>query len=357
MLLALRVIIFLAGLGLIFTWLHSIIRIVLLPRLVRDPLNHLVVSIVWRVLGWAIRNRNNPIQVQQVMLWFFPISIMVLTATWFLLVMTGFAGLYWSVYAVDSWVQAFIASGSALSTLGFATPQNTLGQFIAIPEGAFGLGIVVFLFTFVPGFLSAMQLRHDRVNWLYARTDTPPSGDALIAWFYRTGQADALNSIWEDWEQWFRNLEMYTALFPVVAFIPSFNRTHFWVNAAMAVLDAAALVRSTMNLDHYGSVDVCLRAGVMAIQEVAAAFNYPSFAGQELDHPCGVPRAEFDAACQRLADAGIPLKADRNQAWDSFSALRVEYVGPLTWLAQVTMAPPQPWLRLAPSPLWRPPTF
>jgi hypothetical protein len=127
-LLALRVIIFLAGLGLVFIWLHSIIRIVLLPQLVRDPLNHLVVSIVWRVFGWAIRDQNNPTQVQRVMLWFFQISIMVLTATWFLLVITGFAGLCWSIRAVDSWVQAFIAGGSALSTLGFATPQNTLSS-------------------------------------------------------------------------------------------------------------------------------------------------------------------------------------------------------------------------------------
>jgi hypothetical protein len=81
-----------------------------------------------------------------------------------------------------------------------------------------------------------MQQRHDWENWLSARTSTPPAGDALLVWFYHTGQAAALSGIREDQEQWFRNLEVYTALFPMVAFIPSFNRTHFWVNAANAVL-------------------------------------------------------------------------------------------------------------------------
>jgi hypothetical protein len=49
-------------------------------------------------------------------------------------------------------LQAVMASGSALSTLGFLTPPGIPGQLLAILEGAMGIGIVVFYFTFIPGY-------------------------------------------------------------------------------------------------------------------------------------------------------------------------------------------------------------
>jgi hypothetical protein len=63
-------------------------------------------------------------------------------------------------------LQAVIASGSALSTLGFLTPPGIAGQLLAIPEGAMGLGIVVFLFAFIPGYQTAIRAREVKVAWL-----------------------------------------------------------------------------------------------------------------------------------------------------------------------------------------------
>src|SRR4029077_15660744 len=111
--------------------------------------------------------------------WVFPAYILSLIIVYFVGDMTGFAILYWGTRAVDTWHQAFIASGSGLNTLGFATPTNIVGQWLAIPEGALGLGIVVFLFTFVPSYQAVIRSREDKTSWLYVRTDGQPTGITL----------------------------------------------------------------------------------------------------------------------------------------------------------------------------------
>jgi hypothetical protein len=46
----------------------------------------------------------------------------------------------------------------------------------------------------------------------------------------------------------------------------------------------------------------------------------------------------------KLAAAGVPVHADREQSWRDYHGWRVNYDGPLTALADFTMAPYQPWV-------------
>jgi hypothetical protein len=56
-----------------------------------------------------------------------------------------------------------------------------------------------------------------------------------------------------------------------------------------------------------------------------------------------VERHEFDAVLDQLASAGLPIKADREQAWRDFAGWRVNYDSVLLDLAGLTMAPKAPW--------------
>ena len=44
-----------------------------------------------------------------------------------------------------------------------------------------------------------------------------------------------------------------------------------------------------------------------------------------------------------MAGAGVPLKADRDQAWRDFAGWRVNYDIVLLSLARLTQAPAAPW--------------
>ncbi len=49
------------------------------------------------------------------------------------------------------------------------------------------------------------------------------------------------------------------------------------------------------------------------------------------------------ATLDRLAAEGIPLKADREQAWRDFAGWRVNYDSCVLGLAQMVLAPRAPW--------------
>src|SRR5262249_8261594 len=158
----------------VLAFLRSIIQVALINRPGGDWLARQVGRLVYRTIARLARRRRSYDRIQDALAWIFPIYLLLLITTWFALVQLGFSFLILSSQAEHSWLQAVIASGSALSTLGFLTPPDILGQLLAIPEGAMGLGIVVFLFTFIPGYQAAIQARERKVAWLYARVGAEP---------------------------------------------------------------------------------------------------------------------------------------------------------------------------------------
>ena len=64
---------------------------------------------------------------------------------------------------------------------------------------------------------------------------------------------------------------------------------------------------------------------------------------------------EFDAVWDRLADDGMTLRADRDDAWLDFTGWRVNYDAVLVALAGLTDAPSAPWSSDRAAPYRRPP--
>jgi hypothetical protein len=117
-----------------------------------------------------------------------------------------------------------------------------------------------------------------------------------------------------------------------------------WVTEAGAVLDSAALAVSVLDVDKpQPDAELCIRSGYLAFRRIGDYFLMPYDPDPTPDLPIAITREEFDEACQRLADAGATLKADRDQAWHDFAGWRVTYEGPLLRFASLCMAPPAPW--------------
>jgi hypothetical protein len=262
-----------------------------------------------------------------------------LILVYFMGAMAAFVFLYWGTGAVTSWRQAFLASGSALNTLGFATPTTIAGQWLAIPEGALGLGIVVFLFTFIPGYQSVIRSREDKTSWLYVRTGDQPDGVRLLAWCQRAGIANNMREVWEAWEDWFRMLGDTHSVLPMLSMSPSVQGNQSWVRAAAAVLDAAALAASSVDTDDTESAKACVRTGTRAFLAIANALGQTcKGAGQPKACPS---RGWYDATWIRLYSAGLPLRSevDAEPQWQEFLSLRGLYEDALLFVASQTFAP------------------
>jgi hypothetical protein len=116
------------------------------------------------------------------------------------------------------------------------------------------------------------------------------------------------------------------------------------VTASGAVLDGASLRASTVDRPRSPDAELCIRAGYIALRRIADFFGVdhnPDPHWPEVS--ISIDRREFDQVCRELAEAGVPLKRDLEQAWRDFAGWRVNYDRVLLALAALTMAPYAPW--------------
>jgi hypothetical protein len=165
----------------------------------------------------------------------------------------------------------------------------------------------------------------------------------MIQRYFRIRGLEELHEIWDYWERWFVSIGETHTSSPAVVFFRSPLPEHSWVTAAGAVLDAAALRASTLDLPREPRAELCIRAGYLALRRIAAFFGIPFDADPAPTDPISIDRHEFDEAYDALAERGIPLKPDRDQAWRDFAGWRVNYDTVLVALAGLTMAPMAPW--------------
>jgi hypothetical protein len=215
---------------------------------------------------------------------------------------------------------------------------------LAYAEALLGLLLVALVISYLPTMYGAFARREVVVNLLAVRAGTPPSSVELLLRAHRIGMNDTLLDLWLQWERWFAELEESHTSLAALVFFRSPHPQHSWITSGGCVLDAAALTQSCLDRPADPRPALCLRAGFLALRNIAAFFDVP----QNLDphypaDPISVTRAEFDGALQRLAQAGIALKSDREQMWTDFAGWRVNYDTALLALCKLTVAPTAPW--------------
>ena len=236
-----------------------------------------------------------------------------------------------------------VTSGSSLLTLGFVRPAVPAGELVAFVEAAIGLALVALLISYLPTIYGAFSRRELLVNLLEVRADSPPSPVVMITRMHRLSGLEALHDLWERWEQWFAEVEETHSSLPVLVFYRSQQPDHSWVNAAGAIMDAAALDavgggRSPWDVQ----ADLTIRAGYLALRRIADFFGIPFDPHPGPMDATSIDRAKFDAALDVLAVSGVPMVEDRDQAWRDFNGWRVNYDTVLRGLERLTMAP-TPW--------------
>jgi hypothetical protein len=339
----LRILACVLGLVVIGSALRSAIRTFVLPRSANDPLTRMV-FLAMRIVFLPFTSERRVYEARDsATALYAPVSLIVLPVVWLILVLVGSMGIYLAA-GVASVRAAFLISGSSLLTLGFASVGDSVGlNVLAFSEAAIGLILVALLIAYLPTMYAAFSRRETAVTLLAVRAGTPPSAVEMILRFHRLGRLDNLTDLWAAWEIWFAELEETHTSLAALAFFRSPQPRHSWVTAAGAILDGAALSISTLDTPPDPLANLCLRAGFLALRRIADFFDIHHNAAPQPGDPISVSRAEYDAAVARLEAGGVPLKADREQAWRDFAGWRVNYDAVLILLAGLTKAPPAPW--------------
>jgi hypothetical protein len=334
---------FLVGLTIVALTLSSALSTFVLPRAARSQLNRFVFGLLRRVFDLPLAFAKTYRQRDAVMAYYAPIGLMLLVPAWYALILLGFAGMYWSLDA-GTWMESFRLSGSSLFTLGFANAEGFwIGVFEFI-EAMLGLIMVALLIAYLPTMYSAFSRREQAVNMMDVRAGSPPSALEMLQRFHRIHGMERLNSYWQTWEAWFADIEESHTTLPALVFFRSPRAENSWIISAGALLDAAALTLSAVDIPYEANAALCIRAGFLALRRITDYFDIPFPSDPHYpETPISVTRAEFDETLDKLAESGLPLKPDREQAWKDFAGWRVNYDRVLLILCALAMAPTAPW--------------
>jgi hypothetical protein len=188
--------------------------------------------------------------------YFGPLSLIVLFCLWALGLIAGFALLHWSLGAPLNGVggdrpgfglYAYF-SGVTFFTLGYGdlTPIGSLGRALAVLETGIGFGFMAVVIGYLPVLYQAFSRREVTINLFDARAGSPPTAGTLLARNARYGDQGLLAQLLAEWERWAAEVLESHISFPVLSFFRSQHDNQSWVAALTTVLDASALVVSSV---------------------------------------------------------------------------------------------------------------
>jgi hypothetical protein len=339
-----RIVAVAAGVALVVWVLDAAIRTFMLPRASKVRLSRWLGLLVGRGIELIAPRRRSSYEWQdRVQSFRSPLTVLAFQATWLFFVFCGFTAIFWGVTGVAV-TEAARESGSALFTLGFASPASDGALFLVYIEALIGLTLLALLISYLPTLHAAVQRRELMVAKLGIRAGVPASPwHALVVAHHNNSLSYMDTRMWSDWEDWFIELaESHTSLALLNFYRSPDPRTH-WVSAARAVLDTAALRLSVIDVPPTIDSRVAIRSGYIAMRRLADYFQIDYSPEPRPDDPISISREQFDAACAYIATSGLPLVPDLDQAWIDFAGWRVNYDAVIEMLAFLLIAPPNPW--------------
>jgi hypothetical protein len=342
MLVAARILAFLAGATIVLGTVASAVKTVVMPRAEPVMLTRWVFVSLRKPFDWRVSRADDWAEADRTMARFAPFAMILLPVVWLVVTLLAFMPMYWAL-GVDLFRDAFIQSGSSLLTLGFAFDHHGPTVALTFAEATLGLGLIALLISFLPTIYQQFSRREVLVTQLDTRAGTPPTPLALFRRAEIIGWVDELDALWIEWERWFTEIEESHTTYPALPFFRSPRSEKSWITAAGAVLDSAALRTSTLDQPRSWQAQLCLRAGYLALRRIADVFDIDYDDSPRPDDPISITRGEYDQLVADLVEAGVAVKLDREQAWRDFAGWRVNYDTVLLALSGLVMAPYAPW--------------
>jgi Ion channel len=301
-----------------------------------------VVRVSWRVLR-AIRDGRRGRLYDRLLGLFAPAATVALLASWLIGLIAGYGLVLYALrdelrpVPPDLGTTLYFAATSVL-TLGFGDfvanggPARVIVAIAAIS----GLGVVALVVTFLFSLYGSYQRREIQVVTLQAAAGAPPSAVALLETYAQLDLVGRLPELFLEWQRWAAEVLDSHVAYPLLGFFRSSHDDLSWISALGTVLDAASLVLTTIDGPPRGEAKLFKRVGTHLVEDI---YNLGFHTGE----PTSLDRSDFNAACDRLEQAGYSL-VPRDRAWISFEAARATYALRLEAMARYWATPATSWL-------------
>jgi hypothetical protein len=339
-----EVIAFVLGLLLLVLVFWDIFETVVVPRPTPGwfRIGRYIVRSSWGVLR-KLRDGRPDRSYDRVLGLFAPAMTVILLGTWLLSLIVGY-GLI--LFALRDELQpvppdlgtALYFSASSVLTLGYGdiVAVGMPARIAVVTAAVSGLGTDALVVTFLFSLYGSYQRREIQVVALQAAAGAPPSAVALLETYASLDLVDRLPDLFRDWQRWAVEVLDSHVAYPLLAFFRSSHDNLSWISAIGTILDAASLVLTTVCEVPRGEAKLAKRVGTHLVEDI---YNVGFRAGV----PASLDRTDFDAACDRLEEAGYTLEA-RDLAWPRFEAARATYAERLEAMAAFLATPATSWL-------------
>ena len=154
--LAVKIVVFALGAAAVMGTLGSAVRTVVLPRGVPAKLASLVFVVMGTLFRLRLRRKASYERRDFVMAGYAPVALLTMVVVWLGITLAGYTAMFWAMGA-NPVRQAFTASGSSLTTLGFSQPGDLPSVVLAFTEAGLGLTLLAMLITYLPSLYSAFS--------------------------------------------------------------------------------------------------------------------------------------------------------------------------------------------------------
>jgi hypothetical protein len=314
---------------------------IILPR---RPTGKLRITRLFYILTWgpwsaAAGKVKKPQVREQLYSIFGPLSLLLLLVVWALLLIAGFGLIYYALnspfadlFNVRHGLFAdlrsdFYVSGTTLFTLGLGdvTPKTYLARALVVFEGGTGLAFVALVIGYVPVLYQAFSRREVSVAMLDGRAGSPPTATELLRRHaYEGGEADLITLLAE-WERWSAEILESHISYPLLCYYRSQHDNQSWLSALVAVLDACALLITTIEGPQARQAQLTFAMARHALVDLGHVFHLEK--DSEFKQQAGLERLPpelFSGLCSTLLDLNMRLCGDP-AARERLSRIRMLY--------------------------------
>ncbi|HEX4155571.1 MAG TPA: potassium channel family protein [Acidobacteriaceae bacterium] len=349
------------GLVLLATVLLDAFQTIILPRrpVVRLRLTRFFFTFTWGPWAAIVRRVRARRVREQLYSIYGPLFLLALFVVWALGLLVAYSLIYFGLHlpftdpyhpatALTQLRSSLYVSGSTLFTLGLGdvVPASHTARLLVVLEAGTGLGFIALVIGYLPVLYTAFSSREIAVALLDARAGSPPTAGELLLRHHFDGGPQALIELLAEWERWSATMLETHISYPILCYYRSQHDNQSWLAALTAVLDACALLITTIEGPATRQAQLTFAIGRHVLIDLGHVFRREATEQRIREAPpTRLHDEEFARLCDTLRQAGLSLCSDLN-IHDRLVALRRLYEPHACALAQ--------YLHLD-LPLWVPP--
>jgi hypothetical protein len=336
-----------AGVVLLLIVFYDLFQTVVLPRpaVRKFQLARYLVRPLWIVWRWVSLRSSRVDRSETRLAAFGPVSLIVLVLIWAFGLILGYGLILYGVRdqfrpELADFPEAFYVSASTLVPLAYGdfVPEQGFARFLIVLESANGVAFGAAAITLLFELYGSFRAREEAVVALDALAGAPASAVQLLETAAAPTMDGILKDTFEEWRHWSAMVLESHLAYPLLLYFRSSHDNEAWINSFGAVMDAAALVITSVEGDQsHGAAKLMFTVGNHLVEDIAWLFRF-----QPATDPI-VERDEYVAAIARLKAAGYNAQ-DGDVHWQKFAKQRGRYAVQLNRLAQLLAAPPAPWV-------------